>query len=421
MTHLLKPPPSIELLAPAGDLERLKTAVIYGADAVYLGGQVFGLRAAAKNFSVSQLEEGVAFAHGHGAKVYLTLNIIPHEDDLKELPEYLNTISHIPLDAFIVSDPGTFDMVQELAPQIPIHISTQANTTNSQSLKFWHRLGAQRVVLARELSLQEIAQIRKEVPATLELEAFIHGAMCISYSGRCLLSNYMIQRDANRGECAHPCRWKYHLVEEKRPGEYMPVYEDATGTYIFHSKDLCLIQHLPQLIKAGITSLKIEGRMKTVHYVATVVRAYRMALDAYLTDPDNWVPDPTWMQELSKASHRPFTTGFYFDAPGPEDHIYEDTDQSRSYDFIAKIIDFDPHTMTATAEQRNRFFEGDEVEIIAPHRVLQRFTITKLKNEAGESIEQAPHPQQIVTFQVPFEVVPEALIRKERRVKEAAK
>ena len=421
MNQLNKSTPTIELLAPAGDLERLKTAVIYGANAVYLGGQVFGLRAAARNFNIHQLEEGVAFAHEHGAKVYLTLNIIPHEDDLQALPQYLASISHIPLDAFIVSDPGTFDVVQELAPQVPVHISTQANTTNSQTIKFWHRLGAQRVVLARELTLQEITRIRHEVPATLELEAFVHGAMCISYSGRCLLSNYMINRDANRGGCAHPCRWKYHLVEEKRPGEYMPVYEDETGTYMFHSKDLCLIQHLPHLIQAGIISLKIEGRMKTVHYVATVVGAYRRALDTYLADPAGWKPEPSWLQELAKASHRPFTTGFYFGSPGPEDHIYEEAVQSRSYDFIAKVTGFDPVTMTATAEQRNRFFEGDEVEIIAPYEDVKSFTIRNLRDEAGEPIPNAPHPQQQVTFQVPFEVVPEALIRKERKEEEASK
>ena len=408
----------VELLAPAGDLERLKIAITYGADAVYLGGQVFGLRAAAKNFTVEDLEEGVAFAHARGARVYLTLNIIPHDDDLVALPAYLESIRHIPLDAFIVSDPGTFDLIQEMMPHTQLHISTQANTTNTRTLKFWHRMGASRVVLARELTLEEITRINAEKPEALELEAFVHGAMCISYSGRCLLSNFMIQRDANKGECAHPCRWKYSIVEEKRPGETMPVYEDETGTYIFHSKDMCLINHIPQLLQAGITSLKIEGRMKTAHYVATVVRAYREAIDRYLADPNHWQPDPAWMEELNKASHRPFTTGFYFGPPGPEDHIYQDYQGDRTYDFVAKILSYDPETHTATAQQRNRFFDGDEVEIIGPHRELRRFTVTHLKDDTGQYIDNAPHPMQVVTFQVPFEVVPEEIVRKERVMEE---
>ena len=405
---------SVELLAPAGDLERLKMAVLYGADAVYLGGQVFGLRAAAKNFTVSQLEEGVAFAHARNANVYLTLNIIPHESDLDHLPAYLESIQHIPLDAFIVSDPGTFDLVQETLPDVPIHISTQANNTNSRSLHFWQRQGASRVVLARELSLDEIHRLNQNRPTALEMEAFVHGAMCISYSGRCLLSNYMIQRDANRGECAHPCRWKYHLVEEQRPGEYMPVYEDETGTYIFHSKDLCMIRHLPELIETGVSSLKIEGRMKTVHYVATVVWAYRQALDAYLENPQTWQMDPAWEEELAKASHRPFTTGFYLDLPNEQDHIYQDTDEPRTYDFIAKILSYDPDTHTAVAEQRNRFYEGDQVEIIGPRRPLRRFAIRSLKDETGNPIHQAPHPQQVVSFMVPFPVIPDEIIRVKR-------
>ena len=406
--------PQIELLAPAGDLERLKMAITYGADAVYLGGQVFGLRAAAKNFSVEDLEAGVAFAHEHNAKVYLTLNIIPHDEDLEGLPAYLETIKHIPIDAFIVSDPGTFDLIQEMFPETHVHISTQANTTNTRTLKFWHRMGAQRVVVARELSFNEIENINENKPTDLELEAFVHGAMCISYSGRCLLSNYMIQRDANRGECAHPCRWKYSIVEEKRPGEYMPVYEDETGTYFFNSKDLCMVNHIPELVRAGITSLKIEGRMKTAHYVATVVRVYRMAIDAYLQDPANWQPDPAWMEELNKASHRPFTTGFYFGNPGPEEHIYEDPKQLRTYDFVAKVISYDPTTGTATVEQRNRFFDGDTLEIIGPHKELRHFTVTDLKDADGQAIENAPHPQQVVSFKVPFEVAPNDIIRKER-------
>lgn len=406
--------PRIELLAPAGDLERLKMAVTYGADAVYLGGQVFGMRAAAKNFDLETMEEGVAFAHGHNAKVYLTLNIIPHDEDLDALPAYLESIKHIPIDAYIVSDPGTFDLIKEMFPETHIHVSTQANTTNTRTLKFWHRMGAQRVVLARELSFDEIHQINNNKPEDLELEAFVHGAMCISYSGRCLLSNYMIQRDANRGECAHPCRWKYAIVEEKRPGEYMPVYEDETGTYLFNSKDLCMVNHIPELVSAGITSLKIEGRMKTAHYVATVVRVYRMAIDAYLQDPSTWQPDPAWIEELNKASHRPFTTGFYCGQPGPEEHIYQDPKQLRTYDFVAKVLSYDPATNTATVEQRNRFYDGDHLEIIGPHKPLAHFTVTHLKDAEGQAIDNAPHPQQVVSFKVPFAVAPNDLIRKIR-------
>lgn len=405
----------IELLAPAGDLERLKIAILYGADAVYIGGQVFGLRAAAKNFSLEEMAEGVAFAHQHQARVYLTLNIIPHDEDIEALLPYLKSLNNIPLDGVIVSDPGTFDLVQQYAPQFPIHISTQANSTNVHTINFWHRLGAQRVVMARELSLKEIKKIHDEKPETLELESFIHGAMCISYSGRCLLSNYMIQRDANKGGCAHPCRWRYSVVEEQRPGEYMPVYEDETGTYIFHSKDLCMIKHIPNLIEAGITSLKIEGRMKTIYYVATVVRVYRQALDAYLQDPEHWEFKPEWLEELQKASHRPYTTGFYLDQPSEEDQIYAETYGERSYDFIGIVKSWDPERKIATIQQRNRFFNGDQVELISPkHEKALHFTIRDLKNQEGDSIDNAPHPQQIITCQVPFPVSPNDLLRKER-------
>ena len=406
---------NIELLAPAGDLERLKIAILYGADAVYIGGQVFGLRAAAKNFSLEEMAEGVAFAHQHNASVYLTLNILPHNEDMKGLKDYLASIQHIPLNGVIVSDPGTFDLVQRYAPQVPIHISTQANSTNIHTVNFWHRLGATRVVMARELSLKEIKEIHNEKPKDLELEGFIHGAMCISYSGRCLLSNYMIGRDANRGGCAHPCRWRYSIVEEQRPGEYMPVYEDETGTYIFHSKDLCMIKHLPQLIEAGLTSLKIEGRMKTIYYVATVVRVYRQALDAYLKDPDNWEFNPEWLEELQKASHRPFTTGFYHHKPSEEDQIYDETYGARSYDFIGLVKHWDPENQTATIQQRNRFYNRDQVELIGPGREKAlHFTITELKNEDGEPIDNAPHPKQIVTCKVPFPLYPNEILRKER-------
>lgn len=389
----------VELLAPAGDLERLKIAIMYGADAVYIGGQVFGLRAAAKNFSLEDLKEGVHYAHEKGIKVYVTANIIPHNEDLKNFPEYLRTIEEIGVDAIIVSDPGTFSMVKETVPNMEIHISTQANNTNYMTVKFWGDLGAKRVILARELSLGEIKEIRANVPDEIGLEAFVHGAMCMSYSGRCLLSNYLTGRDANRGECAQPCRWRYSLVEEKRPGEYIQVIEDEKGTYFMNSKDLCMIEHIPEIIESGISSLKIEGRMKTTYYVAMVVRAYRAAIDSYYEDPENWQFDPKWMEGLKKASHRDFTTGFYFDKPGHADHHYDDRSYVRDYSFIGLVKDYDVSTKIATIEQRNRFFLGDDVEIVGPGEETA-MTITEMWDEDMNPIKVAPHPQQIIKVRI---------------------
>ncbi len=403
----------VELLAPAGDLERLKVAIMYGADAVYVGGQIFGLRAAAKNFSIDELAEGVKFAHERGAKVFVTANIIPHNEDLTELPPYLKQIRDIGVDAVIVSDPGTFSIVKEIVPDMEIHISTQANNVNYRTVKFWYDLGAERVVLARELSFKEIKEIREKIPKELELEAFIHGAMCISYSGRCLLSNYMANRDANRGECAQPCRWKYHLVEEKRPGQYMPVYEDESGTYIMNSKDLCMIEYIPEVIESGINSLKIEGRMKTTYYVATVVRAYRMAIDNYLADPQNWVCKEEWVEEIKKASHRDFTTGFYHEKPDENEHLYTEKTYVRNYDFIGMVLNFDASTGIATVEQRNRFFRGDNIEIIGPHKEVIKTVIENMWDEEGTEIEVAPHPKQIIRIKIDKAVEPYYLLRRE--------
>ena len=305
-----------ELLAPAGDLEKLKIAIEYGADAVYCGGELFGLRAGAKNFSPDQLAEGVQYAHDRGKKLHLTLNIFAHNADIHLLKSYLKEIETIPIDAFIVSDPGIFSMIRKMRPETDLHLSTQANTTNFGSTGFWHEQGVKRIVLARELSLKEIAEIRLEAPDELELEAFVHGAMCISYSGRCLLSAFMAGRDANRGECAHPCRWKYHLVEEQRPGEYYPIIEDERGSYVFNSKDLCMLEYIPDLINSGIDSFKIEGRTKSIFYTATVVSAYRKAIDAYYKDPAGYIFQPEWLEEIKKASHGLFTTGFYFGKTG---------------------------------------------------------------------------------------------------------
>ncbi|KAB3527611.1 peptidase U32 family protein [Alkaliphilus serpentinus] len=404
----------IELLAPAGDLERLKVAVIYGADAVYVGGQIFGLRSAAKNFSIEDLKEAVEFAHSRGVKVYVTANIIPHNEDLTDLPDYLVELGKVGIDALIISDPGTFSIVQEVLPDMEIHISTQANNTNYRTINFWYKQGAKRVVLARELSLNEIKEISEKIPEDLELEGFIHGAMCMSYSGRCLLSNYMANRDANRGECAQPCRWKYHIVEEKRPGEFMPVYEDETGTYIMNSKDLCMIQHIPEVIEAGINSLKIEGRMKTTYYVATTVRAYRMAIDEYLKDPKNWRSNPQWLEELNKASHRDFTTGFYFQRPDEKEHIYSDQSYVRTYDFIGLVKEYDEKEKVALIEQRNRFFKGDHIEVVGPREEIYERVIEEMWDIDGNQIDVAPHPQQLVKIKIDYPLKPFDLLRKIR-------
>jgi len=405
----------VELLAPAGDLERLKIAFMYGADAVYVGGQIFGMRAAAKNFTIEELAEGVKFAHELGKKVFVTANIIPHNEDLEGLPEYLKSLSDINVDAVIVSDAGTFALVKETVPNMEVHISTQANNTNYLTVNFWHTMGASRVVLARELSFEEIKEISQKASKSVDLEAFVHGAMCISYSGRCLLSNYMTNRDANRGECAQSCRWNYYLMEEKRPGEYMQVYEDEKGTYFMNSKDMCMIEYIPNIIESGITSLKIEGRMKTSYYVATVVRSYRMAIDGYYDNPKNWECKDEWINEIKTASHRDFTTGFYFEKPDHEEHIYSEKSYIRDYSFIGLVKDYDQATQIATIEQRNRFFKGDNIEILSPNTEIIKMTIEEMWDEEGNELEVAPHPQQIIKMKIPFLIEPYYILRKERK------
>mgnify|MGYP000125131977 CR=1 FL=1 len=355
---------NIELLAPAGDLEKLKMAIIYGADAVYLGGEAFGMRKASKNFTLEDIEEGVRFAHERGKKVYVTLNIVPHDKDMEGVEEYALDLEKIGVDAFIVSDPGMFTVIKRTTPDMEIHISTQASVTNYETIMFWYNLGVRRIVLARELSFEEIGNITRKLPEDLDIEAFVHGAMCMSYSGRCLISNYMTGRDANMGDCAQPCRYKYHVVEEKRPGEYFPIEEHEEGTFLFNSKDLCMIEHLPQVIDSRILSLKIEGRVKSSYYVATVIRSYRMALDAYLADPGNYKYNPAWLDEIKKVSHRDFTTGFFFKKPGTEDHVYTHSSYIRGYDFVGMVLDYDRETGIATVEQRNRMFVGDEIEVM---------------------------------------------------------
>lgn len=403
-----------ELLAPGGSLEKLKTAILYGADAVYIGGEAFGLRVAAENFSFEDMKRGIDFAHERGKKVYLTANIIPHNRDIEKFYDFIQKIRPLGVDAILAADLGVFDILRETAPEIPIHVSTQANNVNYRSACMWHKLGAKRVVLAREMSFAEMKEIREKIPEDLELEAFVHGAMCISYSGRCLLSNYMTGRDANLGACAHPCRWNYSLVEETRPGEYMNIYENERGTFIFNSKDLCLIKHIPELIESGISSFKIEGRVKTSYYVATVVKAYREEIDRYFENPGKYVFDERQFDELCKVSHRPYTTGFSFGRPGGSEQVYTDSSYIRDYDLIGIVTDYDAETGIATITQRNRFFVGDEIEIMQPGKPFTTQIVKSMQNEKGEEIEVAPHAAMILKMHVDEPVVKDAMLRKKR-------
>ncbi|HKK94738.1 MAG TPA: U32 family peptidase [Anaerovoracaceae bacterium] len=386
----------IELLAPAGDLEKLKTAIDYGADAVYFGGEMFSLRASAGNMNVDEIKKGLSYAHDKGKKGFLALNIYPHNEDIMPLKEYLNDIKDLDIDGFIVSDPGVITILKETIPDAELHLSTQANMTNYATANFWKNQGIKRLVLARELTLTEINEIRNNLPHDIDLEAFIHGAMCISYSGRCLLSNFMIERDANRGQCAHPCRWNYSLVEEKRPGEYYPIEEDSRGTYIMNSRDLCMINNIPDLINSGIRSFKIEGRMKSMYYVATVVRAYRMAIDAYLKEPEKYSVDGYWLTELEKASHREFTTGFYFHKPDNKDQNYFTSAYSRTHEFIGVVIGYEEDSGNTIIEQRNKFCVGDKIEIFGPEAGHFEYFVEKMYNGDGEVILSAPHPKETI-------------------------
>ena len=404
----------IELLAPAGDLEKLKTAIIYGADAVYFGGEMFSLRAGAGNLSIDEIREAMAFIHEHGAKGYMTINIYAHNDDIPLLRNYLAKIADIPIDAFLVSDPGVMGLIREAMPDAEIHLSTQANTTNYLTAQFWVSQGVKRVVAAREMSLAELRTMRDNLPEDIEIEAFVHGAMCISYSGRCLLSNFMAGRDANRGAFTHPCRWKYRLVEEQRPGEYYPIEEDDRGSYILNSRDLCMIDRIPDLADAGIASLKIEGRMKSMYYVATIISAYRAALDEYLADPDNYTFDQKHFTELCKASHREFTHGFYYNKPTDKDQNYLTSEYTREYSFVGLVRDTDPETGLTTVEQRNKFSVGDTVEIFGPRTPYYEEVIKEMYDEEGEPVESAPPPQQILWIR--FERAPgeHFIIRKKK-------
>ena len=383
-----------ELLVPASSLEVLKVAVVFGADAVYIGGEVFGLRAKAKNFTLDEMREGVEFAHAHGVKVYVTANILAHNDDLEGVRRYFEELKNVGPDALIISDPGVFMIAREVLPDMELHVSTQANNTNYGTYRFWQQQGAKRVVSARELSLKEIREIRGHIPDDLEIETFVHGAMCISYSGRCLLSNYFTGRDANQGACTHPCRWKYAVVEESRPGEYLPVYENERGTYIFNSKDLCMIEYIPELIDAGIDSFKIEGRMKTALYVATVARTYRRAIDDYLQSPDLYREHMPWyLDQISNCTYRQFTTGFFFGKPSGEAQIYDSNTYVREYTYLGTVGDVNEAGLYAI-EQRNKFSVGETIEVMKPNGENPQVVVRRIVDEDGNDQMSAPHPKQ---------------------------
>lgn len=390
-------------------------AVLYGADAVYLAGKAFGLRAFAGNFTEQEMLEGVKFAAAHGVKVYVTVNIFPHNRDLPELPSYLESLAGIGAAGVIAADPGVVDMALKVAPHLPVHLSTQANTTNHASARFWFDQGVKRIVLARELSREEIREVREKTAG--ELEIFVHGAMCMSYSGRCLLSNYLAGRDANQGECAQPCRWGYALVEEKRPGLYFPVEEDHRGTYIFNSFDLSLLEHIPEVADLEINSLKIEGRMKSVNYVATVVKAYRTALDVYYADPGSYQFDPGLAQEIAKVSHRDYSTGFFFGRPGGEAHNLATSGYRRDYDFVGVVHEYDPARGLALVEQRNKFSAGEELEIMGPKTEAFSVMVHQIFDEKLHRIESAPHAQQKLWIPLNKSVEKYSLVRREKRNK----
>ena len=393
-----------ELLIPASSLEVLKIAVMFGADAVYIGGEAFGLRAKAKNFSPDEMKEGIEFAHEHGVKVYVTANILAHNYDLAGAREYFKELKEMKPDGLIIADPGMFTLAKEICPEIDVHISTQANNTNYETYRFWEKLGATRVVSARELSIKEIKEIREHISDKMEIETFVHGAMCISYSGRCLLSNYFTGRDANQGACTHPCRWKYAVVEESRPGEYLPVYENERGTYIFNSKDLCMIEHIPDLIDAGIDSLKIEGRMKTALYVATVARTYRKALDDYAESPEKYQENMPWyLDQISNCTYRQFTTGFFYGKPTEETQIYDSNTYVKEYTYLGIVGERNEQGLYRI-EQRNKFSVGEMIEVMKPDGRNVEVTVKAIYDEDGNSMDSCPHPKQVLYIDLGMEL-----------------
>ena len=402
-----------ELLVPAGSLDVLKTAVNYGADAVFIGGESFGLRAKAKNFGHDEMAEGIAYAHSHNVKVHVTANILAHNDDLKGASEYFEELKELKPDALIIADPGMFTMARRICPEIDIHISTQANNTNFDTYNFWYNLGAKRVVAARELSLEEIKEIRENIPEDREIECFIHGAMCISYSGRCLLSNYFVGRDANQGACTHPCRWKYAVVEEQRPGVYLPVYENERGTFIFNSKDLCMVEHIPELVDAGIDSYKIEGRMKTALYVATVARTYRKAIDDYFESEEKYRANMNWYhEEIAKCTYRQFSTGFYFGKPDETSQVYDNNTYINEYIYLGTIEKEDSEEGYVVFEQKNKFTVGEEIEIMKPNGDNIFVTVLDIKDSDGNHQESAPHSRQELHVKLSQKPCPGDLLRR---------
>ena len=407
MTRMKNKP---ELLAPAGSMEKCKIALRYGADAVYLGGKMFGLRAFANNFSIEEIAEAAAYAHGLGKKVYVTVNIFAHNEDLARLPDYLLELQQAGVDALLISDLGVWNVARQTVPEMPLHVSTQANTSNWAAVQAWKALGAERVVLARELSLEEIREIGTRTD--VELEAFVHGAMCISYSGRCLLSSYLTGRDGNRGACAQACRWEYSLIEKNRSDEGFDIEEDERGTYVMNSKDLCLIDHIPDLIEAGICSLKIEGRMKSIHYVATVVSVYRKAIDAYWNDPKKYQVTDEWRQELEKVSHRPYTKGFAFGKPGSDGQVYMTSSYEQTHDFVGIVLEYDADAKRAYIEQRNNVKNGEVLELLMPDGELFPLTLEDMRNADGESIDCAPHAQQKFSIVSDRALMPDSLLRR---------
>ena len=401
-----------ELLIPASSLEVLKTAVIFGADAVYIGGEAFGLRAKAKNFTLDEMREGIAFAHEHDVKVYVTANILAHNYDLEGVREYFQELKELKPDGLIIADPAIFEIAGEICPEIDRHISTQANNTNYGTFNFWYKQGATRVVTARELSLEEIKEIRANIPSDMEIETFVHGAMCISYSGRCLLSNFMVGRDANQGACTHPCRWKYSIVEETRPGEVMPVFENERGTYIFNSKDLCMIEHIPELIEAGVDSLKIEGRMKTALYVATVARTYRKAIDDYKESPELYRKNMPWyLDQISNCTYRQFTTGFFFGKPNEDSQIYDNNTYVKEYTYLGIVGE--ERDGTYRIEQRNKFSVGETIEVMKPNGDNIEVVVKRILTEDGVEQESAPHPKQVLYVDLGIQVDKYDILRRQ--------
>ena len=408
-----------ELLIPASSLEVLKVAVIFGADAVYIGGEAFGLRAKAKNFSLDDMREGIQFAHQHQVRVYVTANILAHNQDLAGVREYFTELNEIKPDALIISDPGIFTLAKEVCPEVEVHISTQANNTNYETYRFWHRLGAKRVVSARELSLTELSELRSHIPDELEIETFIHGAMCISYSGRCLLSNYFTGRDANQGACTHPCRWKYAVVEETRPGEYLPVYENERGTYIFNSRDLCMIEHIPELVHAGIDSFKIEGRMKTALYVATVARTYRRAIDDYFVSEETYRANMPWyLDQIVNCTYRQFTTGFFFGKPDESSQIYDNNTYVKEYTYLGIVGEINQQGI-CRIDQRNKLSVGETIDVMKPDGTDIPVIVKRIQDQDGNEMESAPHPKQILYIDLGQPLAKFDILRRQEKEEQA--